>query len=155
MGTMDQRVFQTSWWTLCLARTFARPRYVFTKTFECRKRHILDYIHTYHNRFDYLFTRLDFIICFYTITTDPKLPAVLYENALDKMLQEVEGMIQSVADGEEKVPVEVSTTTGGSSGHLLKDAAATQLLNALRAWGPTSAIRERIKLHNKYYISQL
>eukprot|EP00978_Attheya_sp_CCMP212_P014526 scaffold37028_cov57-Attheya_sp.AAC.17 len=71
------------------------------------------------------------------------------------MLQEVEGMIQSVADGEEKVPVEVSTTTGGSSGHLLKDAAATQFLNALRAWGPTSAIRERIKLHNKYYIKTL
>jgi len=76
---------------------------------------------------------------------DPKLPPSLYEMILEKMFVEVESMLSESSREKEKKHSYIREYAKSAQD-------ATDLyLNTLRAWGTTSSIRERIKLHKLYY----
>uniref|UniRef100_A0A7S4I3E7 Vps41 beta-propeller domain-containing protein n=1 Tax=Odontella aurita TaxID=265563 RepID=A0A7S4I3E7_9STRA len=73
---------------------------------------------------------------------DPRLPASLYEMALDKMFSDVETMTKESKDDTQRKDIDMPIASPEDAKELF--------LNALRAWGPISSLRERIKLQKLY-----
>jgi len=79
-----------------------------------------------------------FLLRPYLPVRDPKLPRHLYEMILHKMFTELEQMLINPKNKEENVIQ-----------HEIQDNAIDLFLEALRAWGPISSLRERSKLHRQ------
>ena len=77
---------------------------------------------------------------FYSLT-DPKLPSGIYEMVIEKMLIDVKTMA-NLPVGNDKKDAPAHSAFQQDMKELF--------LNALRAWGPISSLRERIKLQRSY-----